>query len=189
MRSGRYSIDRRIAVWSARARRRIPGRSAPGRHIRDEYLLHFARDPRRERLFLSSVSFLLTFAGVRGLTHGIRSGKLPFGNLSEGGTHIHHLVWGILGLLGTGYIWNAQLANGQAPTTHAGSVASSLAYGSASALTLDEFALWLNLQDDYWNKQGRESIDAVVIFGALLSAGAWGGPFMRSAGQRIRRSL
>jgi hypothetical protein len=38
----------------------------------------------------------------------------------------------------------------------------------ASALTLDEFALWLNLQDDYWTKQGRESIDAVVIFGSLL---------------------
>jgi hypothetical protein len=38
----------------------------------------------------------------------------------------------------------------------------------ASALTLDEFALWLNLQDDYWTSQGRESIDAVAIFASLL---------------------
>ena len=45
----------------------------------------------------------------------------------------------------------------------------SLVYGSGAALTLDEFALWLNLEDDYWTKQGRESIDAVVLFGSLLS--------------------
>ena len=48
---------------------------------------------------------------------------------------------------------------------------SATAYGVASALTLDEFALWLDLQDDYWDKQGRKSIDAVAIFGGLLDDG------------------
>ena len=44
----------------------------------------------------------------------------------------------------------------------------------AGALTLDEFALWLDLQDDYWDKQGRKSIDAVAIFGGLLTIGVAG---------------
>jgi hypothetical protein len=51
------------------------------------------------------------------------------------------------------------------------------AYGSGAALTLDEFALWLNLEDDYWTKQGPESIDAVVLFGSLLSLSVLGKGF------------
>jgi hypothetical protein len=47
-------------------------------------------------------------------------------------------------------------------------------YGIASALTLDEFALWLDLKDDYWDKQGRKSIDAVAIFAGLLTMGVAG---------------
>jgi len=47
-----------------------------------------------------------------------------------------------------------------------------------SGLTLDEFALWLNFSDVYWAQQGRESIDAVVIFAALLTVGFWGYPLM-----------
>jgi len=53
------------------------------------------------------------------------------------------------------------------------------AFGAGAALTLDEFALWLNLQDVYWAKQGRESIDAVILFGALLSMGLIGKDFLR----------
>jgi hypothetical protein len=49
-----------------------------------------------------------------------------------------------------------------------------------AALTLDEFALWLNLEDVYWAKEGRESIDAVVLFGALLSAGTSGRHLIRN---------
>ena len=48
-------------------------------------------------------------------------------------------------------------------------------FGVGAALTLDEFALWLNLQDVYWERQGRASIDAVVLFGALLAIGVAGG--------------
>jgi len=56
----------------------------------------------------------------------------------------------------------------------------SVSYGVGAALTLDEFALWLNLDPNaYWTRQGRASIDAVVIFGGLLAVGAWGAPFFR----------
>ena len=65
--------------------------------------------------------------------------------------------------------------------------ATSLVYGAASAVTLDEFALWLNLEDVYWAKQGRESVDAVVFFGALLSMGLWGHPFFRALVREARR--
>jgi len=65
---------------------------------------------------------------------------------------------------------------------------SAVLYGSGSALTLDEFALWLNLQDVYWQGAGRESIDAVVIFAALLSVGIWGGPFFSAVAGHLWRS-
>jgi hypothetical protein len=55
----------------------------------------------------------------------------------------------------------------------------STSYGAGAALTLDEFALWLNLQDVYWAKQGRESIDAVVLFGSLLSIAVLSKNFLR----------
>jgi hypothetical protein len=126
-------------------------------------------DPRQERLFLGNVGFLTTFAAVRGITHSIRAGRGPFRNVTPGGRHIHHMTFGILGLLITGYAWNAQVGLGATETCNRwGSRLSATVYGMSSALTLDEFALWLNLQDDYWTKQGRESIDAVAIFGSLM---------------------
>jgi hypothetical protein len=60
----------------------------------------------------------------------------------------------------------------------------SILYGVGAALTLDEFALWLNLKDVYWSPQGRSSIDAVILFGALLSAGAWGFPLLQRGTKR-----
>ena len=62
-----------------------------------------------------------------------------------------------------------------------------LLYGVGAALTLDEFALWLNLKDVYWDHEGRRSIDAVVLFGALVSMGLWGGPFWRAAVRQAAR--
>jgi len=56
----------------------------------------------------------------------------------------------------------------------------SILYGVGGALTLDEFALWLNLKDVYWSPQGRTSIDAIVLFGALLAASTWGLPLLQS---------
>jgi hypothetical protein len=144
------------------------------------YHLHF-QDARRERLFLASVGFLVTFGIVRGVTHLIRAGLGPIHDLSNGTLHIHHLVWGILLLLLVGYAWLIEADKGWFPNVAA------IAYGAGAALTLDEFALWLNLQDVYWDKQGRESIDAIVIFGALLSVGVWGYPFLRAVGHHVLR--
>ena len=53
-----------------------------------------------------------------------------------------------------------------------------VSYGVGAALTLDEFALWLNLQPNaYWSSSGRLNIDAIVFFGAVLAVGAGGAPF------------
>jgi hypothetical protein len=129
------------------------------------------------RLFLASVSFFITFAGVRLLVRAITHHVGPFGWVMVDGRHIHHLVWGILILLGVGYALLAEVDAGTHPTAIFMSRLLSLLYGVGAALTLDEFALWLNLQDVYWARQGRESIDAVFLFGAVLAAGASGRRF------------
>jgi hypothetical protein len=139
------------------------------------YRRHFD-DRRKERQLLSSVAFFMTFAGVRGVTHAIRAERGPFRNITPGGRHIHHMTFGILGLLSVGYLWLLEI--GMDEHRQASRVTSVL-YGAGAALTLDEFALWLNLADDYWTKQGRESIDAVALFGSLLSVTVLGKDFFR----------
>jgi hypothetical protein len=126
-------------------------------------------------MFISSLTFFSGFGASRAVTHWIRSHRGKARNASVGGRHIHHLVFGIGGLLGVGYLWLTGFGTPQSRPASSRSTAA--LYGLASALTLDEFALWLNLQDVYWAKQGRESIDAVALFGGLLSIGVWGGPF------------
>lgn len=79
-------------------------------------------------------------------------------------------------LLAVGYAWLAEFGVGTGPSSLLASRFLSILYGVGAALTLDEFALWLNLRDVYWAREGRASIDAVVLFGALLAAGAWGAP-------------
>lgn len=150
------------------------------RTLKTIYQFAFANE-RRERLFLASLGFLVTFGIVRGITHLIRAGLGPFQNVSSGGLHIHHLVWGILILLAVGYLWliEAGVRSGWVANVTA------IAFGVGAALTLDEFALWLNLQDVYWTGKGRESIDAVVIFLGLLSVGLWGGAFLREVAKHL----
>ncbi len=150
--------------------------------IRGFYDRHL-QDPRRERGFLSALGFTTAFGTARGITHAIKNGVGPFGNLSAGGTHIHHSTFGILGLLGLGYAWTYQLGTGENPRRRWASRITTATYGVAAALTLDEFALWLDLEDDYWNKRGRKSIDAVAIFGGLLGMGVAG----RSAVRELAR--
>ena len=146
--------------------------------IAELYAQHFS-NPRRERLFLSSVAFFSGFAATRAITHSIRRGVGPFRNVAIGGHHVHHAVFGIAGLLGSGYLWLVQAGVGRRGGDDTLSRATSAMYGAGAAVTLDEFALWLDLQDDYWSKQGRKSIDAVVLFGGALSIGLWGAPFFR----------
>ncbi len=143
---------------------------------------HFG-DPRRERAFLSAIGFTAAFATARGITHSIRAGVGPFKNITPGGKHIHHSTFGILGLLATGYVWAYQFAIGTSPHAHRwSSRVSAGTYGIAAALTLDEFALWLDLKDDYWDKQGRKSIDAVVLFGGALTIGVAGKSALQELG-------
>ena len=145
------------------------------------YQRHFS-DPRRERAFLSAVGFTTSFATARGITHAIRAGVGPFHNLSAGGRHIHHSTFGILGLLACGYVWTYQWAVGMSPEHRWTSRVAAASYGTASALTLDEFALWLDLQDDYWTQQGRKSIDAVALFGGVLTMGVAGRGVLKELG-------
>ena len=139
-------------------------------------------DRPRRRLLVATVSFFLTFGGVRGVVYCITHQIPPFHFVEMRGTHIHHLVFGIIILLFVGYAWLAEIGVGAGASSLLASRLLSILYGVGAALTLDEFALWLNLRDVYWSPQGRESIDVVVLFGALLAAGAWGAPlFSRRA--------
>ena len=152
------------------------------------YREQFDHDPRHERMLLGSLAFFGGFAGCRTFTHAIRAGRGPFRNLTLGGRHLHHLVFGIGGLLGTGYLW-LLLVGTDAEKQRLASIATAGSYGLASAVTLDEFALWLNLEDVYWGRRGRESVDAVVVFGSALSVGLWGGPFLRALARELRKLL
>ena len=128
--------------------------------------------PSRERAFLSAVGFTTAFATARGITHAIRAGVGPFHNISEGGPPHPPLD-----------VRDPRAARDRLPLDLPArrwgpgqcrrwpSRVSAAAYGVAAALTLDEFALWLDLHDDYWDKQGRKSIDAVALFGGLLTIG------------------
>ncbi|MGH3776106.1 MAG: hypothetical protein ACRDRR_10300 [Pseudonocardiaceae bacterium] len=124
------------------------------------------------------VAFLVTFLATRAITRAIRTGRGPFRDVSLGGTHVHHQVYGIFLLLGTGtaeftYRPGAPWVQGLA-----------VLFGMGAALTLDEFALWLHLEDVYWSREGRSSVDAVLIalvVGGLLLVGA--NPFDAQAGQ------
>jgi hypothetical protein len=115
-------------------------------------------DTGRQPEFLFFVAFLITFGFIRTSAHMIKAQVSWWpGNVEVGGTHIHHLVWGICLLMITGYVgvtiappspWHEIIA---------------VFFGIGMGLALDEFALWLDLKDVYWSEQGRKSIDAVII--------------------------
>jgi hypothetical protein len=114
-------------------------------------------------------AFVFTFLITRLITRLIRSGRGPFRDTTVGGVHIHHQVYGIFLLLGTG---TAEFA--YRPGDPWVQVIAVL-FGVGAALTLDEFALWVRLDDVYWGPEGRRSVDAVlvaVVIGGLLLVGA-----------------
>jgi hypothetical protein len=150
------------------------------RDIGDVYQ-HEIIDTHKQPQFFMLVSFLVTFTIVRVITHAIRAGRMThiFRNVStKGGTHLHHLVPGILLLLVSGY-----LGIGLAPDYHREPHA--ILFGIGAALTLDEFALWLHLKDDYWAREGRQSVDAVIIAATVLSLGLLGASFWIELGKVI----
>jgi hypothetical protein len=119
----------------------------------------------QQAALVSWLAFAATFGGLRTLTYSIRAGKGPFGNLSVGGEHLHHYMWGIGMLAGVG----AVAVHGEERYRRHPAVAGS--YGSGLALIIDEFALLLDLKDVYWAKQGRISIDIGV--GGIAVAGSY----------------
>ena len=121
--------------------------------------------PGQRSALLSWLAFTGTFAGLRAVTYGIRVGKGPFRNISVGGEHLHHYMWGIGLLSGVGAI---AVHGDEEHRRHPGVAVS---YGSGLALIVDEFALLLDLKDVYWAKQGRISIDIGV--GGIALAGSY----------------
>jgi hypothetical protein len=150
------------------------------RDVASEYNTHIVEAGKEAQLVIL-VSFLVTFAAVRIITHAIRAGRWThvFHNLAtKSGTHLHHLVPGIFLLLISGYIGIAV-----APTEHRSWWA--VGFGIGAALTLDEFALWLHLEDVYWAKQGRASVDAVVIAATVIALGILGWGFWAGLGGAV----
>jgi hypothetical protein len=119
-------------------------------------------DTGRQPEFLFFVAFLVTFGFIRTSAHMIRAQVSWWpGNVEVGGTHIHHLVWGIVTMMISGYVGVAI-----APPSPWHEVVA-VFFGIGMGLALDEFALWLDLKDVYWSEQGRKSIDAVIVAGTI----------------------
>jgi len=114
------------------------------------------------------VPFILTFISSRVLVFLIVARRIPDLYLHLGGTHVHHLNYGIFLLSAVGgYLLlvrpNTRIRRGVAAV-----------YGVGLALTFDEFGLWFHLGGSYWQ---RASFDAVVVIAGLLGlvvvAPAW----------------
>jgi hypothetical protein len=148
--------------------------------------LHHHLSPRRERAMFAAFGFTIALAVTRGITTVLhKRGAGPNGGIIVGGVHIHHFVFGMAGLLLLGYVWLLLFGFADTPPRRWFRL-TALAYGVCSALILDEFALWLNLRDVYWERQGRESIEALLIFGGLLLWAALIAPFARAGWRHLR---
>ncbi|MGB2694651.1 MAG: hypothetical protein WBD55_05620 [Dehalococcoidia bacterium] len=112
----------------------------------------------RQGTFLLLVSFLLAFLFIRTSARLTRSVSWwPGGVETESGVHLHHLVWGICLMMVSGVL--AYSLRYESPWWELTAVG----FGIGAGLTLDEFALWVYLQDVYWAERGRKSLDAVAI--------------------------
>ena len=117
----------------------------------------------KQGLFLVLVGFILSFAFIRMSTRLMRSPRVPWwpgSVVSDGGVHLHHLVFGIVTMMLAGTLGLAAL--GDSPLTEI----CAFFFGVGAGLTIDEFALWVYLDDVYWAEEGRASIDATVIAAA-----------------------
>ena len=126
---------------------------------------HQLVDHGRQYLFLVFVGFIGSFGFIRLSARLMRSPRVPWwpgSVVSEGGVHLHHLVWGITMMMGAGVISFALLSSGWWYEVCA------FVFGVGMGLTIDEFALWIHLDDVYWSREGRSSIDASLIAAAFM---------------------
>ncbi|MFF7633525.1 hypothetical protein ACFZB9_10290 [Kitasatospora sp. NPDC008050] len=144
------------------ARHKVPSKG-PVQHWRQASDTHLT--PTSRSLMVTWVAFGTTFGTARVITHGIRGGWLPWGNVSAGGRHVHHYNFGIAALAAVGLV----AVRGDERAVRHPLVAAG--YGSGLALIADEFALLLDLQDVYWTEQGRLSVD--VALGAMAALGTY----------------
>lgn len=117
----------------------------------------------QQGLFMVLAGFILSFAFIRMSTRLMRSPKVPWwpGSIvSDSGVHLHHLVFGIVTMMIAGSL--GFLAHGNSPYAEI----CAFLFGIGVGLTIDEFALWVYLDDVYWAEEGRSSIDATVIAAA-----------------------
>lgn len=128
--------------------------------------------------FVALAGFLLAFLSIRASTRLMRSPRVPWwpGSVKTGGVHVHHLVFGIAMMIVGGFLTFALQPEG------VGLDLLAAIFGIGVGLTVDEFALWLYLEDVYWASEGRSSIDVAIVcalLGGLLVIA--GGPFDTSA--------
>lgn len=117
----------------------------------------------REGIFLVLAGFIISFAFIRMSTRIMRSPRFawwPGSVVSDSGVHIHHLVFGICTMIAAGTLGFAFYS--ASPWFEI----SAALFGIGVGLTIDEFALWVHLDDVYWSEEGRRSIDATVIAAA-----------------------
>ncbi|KQX79373.1 MULTISPECIES: hypothetical protein [Streptomyces] len=119
-------------------------------------------EPGKLPLLLALSAFVLTFAVTRIITRMIRAGKGPFGNITPGGVHVHHVVPGVVLSVVGGFGAVAAGQHGVAPGICA------VVFGVGAGLVLDEFALILHLDDVYWSEEGRQSVEVVVLTASLV---------------------
>ena len=122
----------------------------------------------RGAAFVVLIAFLVSFLLIRTSARLTRSVSWWPGGVKAGDVHLHHLVWGICLMLLSGFL--AFAVPLRAPWWHIDAIA----FGTGAGFTLDEFALWVHLEDVYWTQQGRSSVDAVVVafaFAALVVVG------------------
>jgi hypothetical protein len=140
--------------------------------LRIELPARFLDDRGQRAGFVLLCAFLISFLFIRTSARLMRSPRVPWwpGSVkTSGGLHLHHLVFGIVMLMASGFF--SFVTNPGSPQTEilAG------VFGVGMGLTLDEFALWVHLRDVYWLEEGRSSFDAVivvVVIGALIVLGA-----------------
>ena len=153
--------------------------------VSELFHLH-VRDRPKRRLLLAAIGFFVTFAVARSMAFAAYRSVGPFHYVYIRGTHIHHLVWGILLLLAVGFCWLIEVGTGARASSLLASRLMSLLYGVAAALTLDEFALWLNVEEGvYWTHRDLASLDAVILFGTALLIGIWGGDFLKALSREL----